>query len=224
MVLTYRSLCRLAVILVTHLACAAGSSAAESTFSHQLHLNAGATCASCHAAAATSTIAADRNLPSERECSVCHNGSATRVVDTTIPSETPTAERSYRFNHQFHLKLGNIAPLLAAAIDGGTYLGKPAGIRPLLDNANACQACHRGLEETDLAGKANLPQMSDCLVCHAEIDNPFSCEKCHLEGAPLRPADHTRAFIDRHSTGKIGLDKASCLPCHGTNFACMGCH
>ena len=45
-----------------------------------------------------------------------------------------------------------------------------------------------------------------------------------FEGVNLRPADHTREFIDTHSTGKINLDKQSCLPCHGRDFPCMGCH
>ena len=222
--LTYRSLAALAAILVAPWAGTVASPAAEIRFSHRVHLQAGAVCASCHSAAAASTSATDSNLPTERECNVCHGGGAVRPVDTAAVAEIPTAKRSYRFNHKFHLTLGNVTPVLAAAIDGGTYLGKSDGIRERLGDANACAACHRGLEETDLAGKANLPQMSDCLVCHSEIDNPFTCEKCHLEGVELRPADHTRTFVDQHSTGKIQLDKASCLPCHGTNFACMGCH
>ena len=222
--LTYRALAVVATILGTQWAGTVASAADEIRFSHRLHLQAGAVCVSCHSAASASTSATDSNLPTERQCSICHNGSAARPVDTAALSETPTAERSYRFNHEFHLKFGNVAPVLAAALDGGTYLGKADGIRERLGGANACEACHRGLEEVDSAGKANLPRMSDCLVCHSEIDNPFSCEKCHLEGVQLRPADHTRMFVDRHSTGKIQLDKASCLPCHGTTFACMGCH
>ena len=198
--------------------------AAEIRSSHRVHLQAGAVCGSCHSEAAASTSAMDRNLPTERECNVCHRGGAIRPVDTAALAEIPTAERSYQFNHESHLKLGNIAPVLIAAIDGGTYLGKSDGIRESLVGVGSCETCHRDLEETDLAGKANLPQMSDCLVCHSEIDNPFSCEKCHLEGVELRPADHTRTFVDQHSTGKIQLDKASCLPCHGTKFSCMGCH
>ena len=222
--MTYRSLAVYATILGTPWAGTVASPAAEIRFSHRLHREAGAACANCHSAALASTSATDSNLPTERQCNICHDGSSVPPVDTAALSEIPSAERSYRFNHEFHLKLGNVAPVLADAIDGGTYLGKTAGLRGRLGGTNACEACHRGLEEVDLAGKANLPRMSDCLVCHSEIDNPFSCETCHLEGVELRPADHTRTFVDQHSTGKIPLDKASCLPCHGTNFACMGCH
>ena len=155
---------------------------------------------------------------------MCHDGGGATPVDTTGVDERKIESRSYRFNHQFHLQLGNVAPLIAAAIDNGTYLGKAGDAREQLDTNDACQACHRGVEETDIATAAHLPHMPDCLVCHSEVDNPFSCEKCHLEGVELRPADHTRTFVDLHPTGKLGLDKQTCLPCHGRNFACMGCH
>ena len=199
--------------------------AAETKFSHQLHLNkVGATCTICHSAAATSKKAADRNLPKEETCLACHNGETAPTVDTAWLADRELEERTFRFNHESHLKLGNVAATIRAALDAGSYLGKAGDMRRLLNSDNICQSCHRGLEETDLASKANLPVMSDCLVCHTEIDNPFSCEECHLSGINLRPADHTRKFIDLHSTGKVNLDKTTCLPCHGTNFACMGCH
>ncbi len=199
--------------------------AAETKFSHQLHLNkVGATCTICHSAASASKQAADRNLPTAETCLACHNGETTPSVDTAWLAERELKERTFRFNHEFHLKLGNVAAIIRAALDSGSYLGKADHMGRLLNSDNSCQSCHRGLEETDLASQANLPVMSDCLVCHTEIDNPFSCEECHLSGINLKPAGHTREFIDLHSTGKVNLDKATCLPCHGTNFACMGCH
>src|SRR4029077_16283641 len=71
------------------------------------------------------------------------------------------------FSHPKHLKLGNVAPVIAAAIDKGTYLGKNgAEIRPLLNSSNQCEACHRNLENTEKVSRANMPQMADCLVCH----------------------------------------------------------
>ena len=49
--------------------------AAETKFSHQLHLNkVGATCTICHSAASASKESADRNLPTEETCLACHNG------------------------------------------------------------------------------------------------------------------------------------------------------
>jgi hypothetical protein len=197
---------------------------AWSHFSHPVHLKHDLTCVTCHQAATTSTQVSDANMPEEETCRTCHNGGRLPAVDTSFLVDKKPAARTYRFNHQFHLQMGNVAPLIAAAIDEKKYLGKPANLRARLDTANECEACHRGLAETDVAGQANLPQMSDCLVCHSQIDNPFSCRKCHVEGVNLKPADHTRQFADTHSTGRLGLDKATCLPCHGRNFTCMGCH
>lgn len=194
-------------------------------FSHQIHLaQQGVTCVTCHQSAAESAAATDANMPDEKVCLACHAGDPVPAVDTSFLGEKEPAERTFRFNHEFHLGMGNVAPLLAAAVENGGYLGKPGDMARHLNTENACEACHRGLRETDVAGAANLPQMSDCLVCHSEIRNPFSCEKCHLEGVNLMPANHTRDFVDTHSTGRLGLDKSTCLPCHGRNFACMGCH
>ena len=219
-------------LLSALLLCAAGRHAAaqELNFSHQLHLEkAGATCVDCHSAANDSQAATDSLLPSKEKCAVCHEGGTATPIDAT-PIDTAGLDaiapkpRSYRFNHQFHLRFGNVAPLIAAAIDNGSYLGSAGDARRHLDTNDACQACHRGVEEAGLATAAHLPRMSDCLVCHSKVDNPFSCEKCHLEGSNLRPADHTREFVDLHPTGKLDYDKQTCLPCHGRNFACMGCH
>lgn len=199
--------------------------AGQPRFSHQLHLNkVGVTCTDCHIGATSSTEAADSNLPPASVCLNCHDGKTAKKIDTRFLDDRQTAERTYRFNHEFHSQIGNMAPIIAAAIDDKKYLGKVGEMRRHLDTENACAACHRGLGETDMATAANLPQMSDCLVCHNRIDNPFSCEKCHVEGVNLRPATHTNNFLDRHSTGKLGLDKTTCLPCHGKNFTCMGCH
>jgi c(7)-type cytochrome triheme protein len=223
--MTFRSLPLVLLLLGGGLSWTDSGRAEDAPFSHRVHLKTvGLSCTACHASATRSRKAEDRNLPARQQCQACHDGANLRSVETEFLAHLETTERSYRFDHEFHLKIGNTAPLLATAIDGGAYLGKGEEVRRHLDTADACQACHRGMAEVELASTANLPVMSDCLVCHSEIDNPFSCQKCHLQGVNLRPADHTRGFVDLHSTGKIKLDKRSCLPCHGTNFACMGCH
>lgn len=195
-------------------------------FSHELHLTlASYSCDVCHSAAGSSTKAADRLLPSEETCLECHQGQTARPVNSSGLDEVELPDRTFWFNHQFHASLGNLGPVIAAAIDSGKYLGQGAEeIRPFLDSGNSCAACHRGLEKVAFADAKNMPQMSDCLVCHSDVDPPFSCEKCHMEGVNLKPDNHTLNFVDTHSTGKLGLDKATCKPCHGTNFACMGCH
>jgi hypothetical protein len=136
----------------------------------------------------------------------------------------PELRRTFRFNHQLHLGFGNIAPVLANAVDKGTYLAAPGDMSRFLKSANACAACHRGVEEVDLATHAQLPRMADCLVCHSGIDLPFSCAKCHTPDAVLRPASHTASFSDNHSSREALPDKSGCRVCHGVRFTCMGCH
>jgi hypothetical protein len=142
----------------------------------------------------------------------------------------PPKTRVAHFSHAGHLKLGNVAGLIAAAIDAKTYLSPPGEIRRQLDSANACEACHRGLRESDKVSAANMPQMADCLVCHNRIDIPVSCEKCHERGAALKPANHTPEFLDTHTTGKLGLDKvpaqfatAGSLPASAAISRCADC-
>jgi predicted CXXCH cytochrome family protein len=208
---------RLAVIL---LACGAAWGAEYAVeyaapFSHKVHLGLDLQCATCHTAAAASTKASDNLLPAKTVCLQCHE-------DAQIPA--PPQTRVAFFSHAQHLKMGNMAPIIAAAIDKKTYLQPPGDIRRHLNTQNACEACHRGLRESDQVTPAAMPQMADCLVCHTEIDNPFSCEKCHAKDAKLKPASHVPSYLSDHTSGKLNLDKASCVVCHGRNFRCLGCH
>jgi hypothetical protein len=189
---------------------------AGAEFAHRVHLKLKLNCVTCHVAAAASTRASDNLLPPERVCRDCHDRAS-----------VPAAPRSVmvkKFNHQLHLKLGNVAPAIAAAIDSGAYLSSPGGEQSQLNTKNPCEACHRGLEASDRVSNANMPRMADCLVCHNQIDVPFSCEKCHTKEQNLRPASHTADFFDSHSSGRMALDKASCAVCHGRKFHCQGCH
>ena len=137
--------------------------------------------------------------------------------------------RHVKFSHELHLKLPPVAPVLSKAIDAGDYIAglgsDPARLKPLLAGAgNQCEGCHRGMAAAVSVGKLNYPHMSDCLVCHNEIENPFSCEKCHTgEARALRPASHVdRDFADGHS--KKTVSKQECAVCHGRKFSCLGCH
>jgi hypothetical protein len=185
-------------------------------FSHRIHLAAKIDCSACHAAALTSTRLSDNLLPSQSVCLKCHK---TAVIGAPMPT------RLARFNHQLHLQLGNLAPLIAAAIDKKTYLVTASPeLRTQLDTHNPCEACHRGLEVSDRPDRSGMPQMADCLVCHNQIDPPYSCEFCHAKEAALKPASHTPDFLDTHTTGKLDLDRTTCAVCHGRRFRCLGCH
>src|SRR5262245_13004294 len=195
-------------------------------FSHRRHLALkGVSCEDCHYSALSSRLAADENLPKAATCVACHDGLHAMKHDEGERAYVfKSPARTLKFSHQQHLALGNVAPALAAAIDSGTYLSPKRPALTHLETENACMACHRGLPESDVTGTANHPQMADCLVCHATIDPPFSCELCHTAEAKIKPASHTPNFIDLHSSRNAKLDKPSCKICHGVSFRCMGCH
>lgn len=195
-------------------------------FSHAVHLNKKIPCVTCHAGAPSSAKAGDNLLPRPELCLNCHSGE--RALKTAAAVKQPRKTTVTKFNHQLHLKLGNLAPVIRQAIEAKTYLSEPGDLAVQLAAVrNPCQTCHRGLEQsasTSMAGPAHFPRMADCLVCHNKIDPPFSCVKCHDEGQHLKPASHTNDWIDRHSSGKANLDKPSCAVCHGRRFTCLGCH
>jgi hypothetical protein len=174
------------------------------------------TCTGCHASAATSTKPEDNLFPDPKVCLPCHQ-SGREIAG-------PPATKVVHFSHQQHVKMGNLAPVIAAAIDKGQYLQPPGDTRRHLNGSNLCEACHRGLEESTQVSAANLPRMADCLFCHNKIENPFSCEQCHEKGSNLKPANHVEGFMSAHSSGTLKLDKSSCAVCHGKEFHCLGCH
>lgn len=202
-----------------------GAALMAAPFSHRIHLATGMACLDCHASAARSNQVQDNLLPAKTVCLDCH-----AEADLPSPYPTPPATNLTRFSHALHLKMGDVAPFLAQAIDHKSYIRSPGDrtdwIRPRLGTKNPCEACHRGLEQSDQVTPTALPQMADCLVCHSQIEAPFSCWDCHSDKADLRPPNHTSIphFLDAHSSGKVSLDKATCTLCHGTTFRCMGCH
>jgi len=196
-------------------------------FSHKLHMKLVPTCESCHASVSGSTKATDNNLPEAEACGSCHQ-------ERTI--SPPRVTSVTRFNHQKHMGLGQLSPVILAAIRAGNYHASPLDATPRAaieaqlgslsaSTANAvCLACHHGMAESEAPSQALYPNMPDCLACHSKIEAPYSCELCHTPGKHLQPASHTPDYIDRHSSGKLNLDKPSCVVCHGKNFPCQGCH
>ncbi len=192
--------------------------AAAATFSHEFHLGQlKLSCTACHATVASSTKLEDNNLPAKEVCYQCHQEAVIK---------TPRRTLLRRFDHKKHLSMGKLSPLLIAAVKSKQYLS-PAGnlVEELrASEGTACGSCHRGLERAGQTSQANFPRMADCLVCHNQVDPPFSCEFCHEKSAPLKPASHTPGFLDEHNRKDAKLDKASCAVCHGRRFTCLGCH
>lgn len=170
-------------------------------------------CVECHPGAKTSKKPGDNLLPAQEVCLKCHHA--------VVPA--PVVVRVVHFSHATHARVGNVASVIAAAIDAGKYLEPPGGLRKALDTRNPCLGCHRGIETSEKVTRANLPRMADCLVCHAEISPPDSCTKCHGDDAALKPASHTADFIDTH-TSSAAVGKTGCAVCHGRTFTCQGCH
>jgi hypothetical protein len=189
--------------------------AQQAPFSHKLHLQLKRQCTDCHASVTASTSVTDNLLPSAAVCKPCHDSRTIRA-----PRSTPLTH----FSHAQHLKVENIAATIAAAIDKKTYLSDPHDIRAHLNSTDACLACHRGIDTSERVSDANMPQMADCLVCHNQIDPPFSCAQCHdPKWSGLQPANHhDDGFENLHSTKAVV--KQGCALCHGRTFTCMGCH
>jgi len=139
----------------------------------------------------------------------------------TPPAASPsTAKPQLKFDHQLHLKLGDIGAVLKGARKSGGHL-LPDATTP----GPGCEACHSGMR--DNVKRAGLSKMADCLTCHPKIDPPFSCEFCHPNSeAALKPATHFKGFLDKHSAGlaKLNMTKTECAVCHGRKFTCLGCH
>ncbi len=189
-------------------------------FSHKTHLANKIECVVCHTGATASKTASDNLIPSNTVCAGCHTDDR-RNFQPKQPRQTTVN----KFNHQLHVRLGpTVAGTIVRAIDAKTYLGEPGDLRAQLDGTkHPCTGCHRGLAAADTTTQAHFPFMADCLVCHNQIDNPFSCEKCHTQTPEqLKPASHSTGFLDRHSNKTV--EKVGCAVCHGRRFTCLGCH
>ena len=191
-------------------------------FSHQLHIiDNDMECTDCHTRVTESLSAYDDNRPDEDVCFSCHEDTLFSNAGPLRLFENPT--RIVIFNHNVHVNLDSIGIVLKMAVSSGKYLGIPPDLPAEFDSENACSSCHRGMNKADFSTEDNLPVMSDCLVCHSEVDPPFSCKTCHSSDVRLTPLSHTETWIDDHTEMKHEKPN-SCEPCHGRSFTCRGCH
>jgi cytochrome c7-like protein len=187
-------------------------------FSHKKHTGMSLECVDCHAAAKTSEQAADVLLPRDEVCAKCH---------APAPIKEPRKLTVSSFNHRLHAAIPKMNLVILAAIRSGSYLAVPhEQLEEQLESAGSCTTCHRGMAESEEVSMAAFPHMADCLVCHSDIEVPFSCEKCHdADPVALKPADiHTPDFLEAHSRPGALKDRTSCALCHGREFTCLGCH
>jgi hypothetical protein len=201
------------------------------TFSHARHLAKKIECDFCHDKAATSRHAADNLLPGEDVCATCH------MIDREHPERTGKSVTACAACH----------PGFRVGAEVARVVVPPPNLK--FDHAVhaergvACTQCHDRLDRVDLATRAQLPEMSQCLRCHdsrrAPLHAPSRCATCHLTrpdntvetafasgtlapSGKLRGDAHTLEFRTRHAAVAANDDRY-CANCHRQDF-CLACH
>ena len=172
-------------------------------FSHKYHIKeVSAECITCHPAAPTSKSSSDNLASGHDQCSGCHQeqvasecGYCHKNPENIVAR--PVADRTVIFSHESHLARKDVE----------------------------CATCHQGLDEVDLSGAENLPDMATCNTCHNNVKATNACENCHTDFVTLLPADHKRSdFMRSHRDEvRLGAMTTSCQTCHGESF-CQQCH
>lgn len=170
------------------------------TFPHSIHVEAGLSCATCHAGIAQATAVGPTvhvTLPSgdaAKDCLACH--------DKGVPDAPPVrnVERTVTFSHADHLP----------------YV------------KSDCAKCHTALVEAGQT-QAPVPPMSACTSCHNHAVEyaQARCQPCHvdLKRYPLKPVadfQHAGDFLRAH--GQMArTNTATCAACH-EQTSCAQCH
>lgn len=172
---------------------------AKFTFPHAVHVEAGLSCATCHAAIAEATEIGPTvhvSLPlgaAQKPCLSCHD---------KAPAVPPPRriDRSISFSHARHLPKAN----------------------------GQCARCHTELVEAG-AAKAPVPPMSACTACHNHaVDYAQArCQPCHVDLKryrlkPVSDFQHAADFLRVHGA-MARSDAATCAACH-EQTSCAECH
>lgn len=206
-------------------------------FSHAQHLSAPTSmaCVDCHANAPLSVRASDRLLPAMDACLTCHSLEQT-PCSTCHPDYQ---DQSPRFPDGVHPTSAETARLV---LNPPTRPDIPTPQlhfphRMHTDAGVECETCHQGVRNVELATRAQLPLMAECLSCHD--DGAEDCTTCHLSDRDgrlitelpsgslvpkgrFRPDDHRLDFNTRHATASRA-DSAACTSCHSEDW-CLDCH
>ena len=130
-------------------------------FSHKLHLDKGATCATCHEAAAKGPVA---GLPGVKTCMICHESIATasplikKVADYNQRKIEIPWQRVYGYPRTSHVRFQH-APHVRAGVD--------------------CATCHGDLAQQTVAERRVDLSMNFCVTCHTAKRAPNDCMTCH---------------------------------------------
>jgi hypothetical protein len=166
-------------------------------FSHKLHMEGGAECATCHAKADSSLQPSDQLLPDMETCYQCHDREAACTLCHTDPDNAGDYARVTQYIHKFpHARH--------------------------LPKTTTCTDCHRSIEQKEKSGLAHLPAMSACSQCHRDLDKPDYCYDCHAKSETLQPADHKQDWRKGHGLVEPTA-RETCKQCH-SDRQCLQCH
>jgi hypothetical protein len=195
-------------------------------FSHQKHLAKGIACDFCHEKAPGSKLATDNLIPDEEVCTTCH------PVDREHPERVARSATACSFCHPVGIDRRVVIPPPNLRFDHSIHVKK--GV--------PCTHCH-DMNRVDVATRAQLPEMAQCLRCHDSARGlfhaPSRCSTCHLTqpdntlvqvftSGSLRPSGkirgdaHTLDFRLHHAQVAQN-DEKYCASCHRQDF-CQPCH
>lgn len=194
-------------------------------FSHAKHLARGTTCVQCHPAATTSRSSVDNLIPTEAACRACH------AIDRNDPDKVATPPAACAACHPGY------SPDLP--VERIQVMAGPLKFDHSAHANQACESCHRGIREVDLATTRQLPIMASCLSCHTDGSDQRRCTTCHLatvggllethfphgELVPQRTGlgdEHGPTFARDHRQQARRVD-ATCNACHDQS-ECVDCH
>lgn len=212
---------------------------------HAHPAHAALSCTRCHADAEASRSSRDRLWPAEASCAPCHD-----EVDRTRAS----VERCGRCHVGAFLPASEEG---AESIVGRIVIPPSRVVPPRVTFSHAthrttpggCERCHAGVRSADIATRAHLPTMRDCLGCHfvaglvdatRSASSPTPCTACH-EALPdgcirasfgtegwLNPPQwmagmhHDHEWLTRHRW--VAADSGPlCAACH-VERECADCH
>ncbi len=189
------------VLLSGYLGVPAEDKGPKIKFSHKTHITeAEAECSACHATISGSKLASDRNQPSHEQCIECHDDLEEETkckmchVDPENPEPIPHPERTFLFNHSFHLK----------------------------EQKLTCDKCHSGIEKLDIAFNKALPPKQTCIECHSDEIEINVCRTCHKDVAAVFPHNHLGNWKLSHKIDARSGQK-ECSVCHSADY-CQECH